>query len=185
MTSPTIVNRYANALADVILSAGSAVKPADALNQLRSFDQAARSVPALSAILASPAVSKVRKRTVIRTIAQALGLQQILINFLLVLTDRRRSAALHETINALETVLDERLGFESVEVRSAFELSKAQSEELTRRLGRLAGRQIRMHQTVDPELIGGVTVRVGSTNYDGSVRGHLAAMRESLAAGRQ
>lgn len=184
MTSPTVVNRYANALADVVLAPASAVSAADAVAQLRSFDAAARSVPQLQAILASPAVSKARKRVVIRTIAAKLGLQQILVNFLLVLSDRRRAGALHETVDALERVLDDRLGFERVEVKSAWELTAAQSAELAQQLSQLAGRQIRLSQLVDPELIGGVTVRLGSTNYDGSVRGHLANMRQALAATR-
>ncbi len=184
MTSPTLVNRYAQALADVVMAPNSEVKASEAIEQLRAFDAAARSVPAMQTILASPAISKERKRAVIRHIAGVLGLKRILVNFLLVMGDRGRFVALHETIDALETLLDERLGFERVEVRSAYELTAAQTAELTAQLTRLAGRQIRLRQSVDPELIGGVSVRIGSTNYDGSVRGQLAKMRQSLATTR-
>ena len=184
MTSSTIVNRYANALADVIVAPNSEVPPALAVEQLRTFGAAAGAVPELQAILASPAVPKARKRIVIRAIANALGLKKIIVNFLLVLSDRRRWAALHEIIEALDAVLDDHLGFERAEVRSAYELSDQQRDELSRELARLAGRQVRLRQVVDPELIGGVTARVGSTVYDGSVRGHLAQMRRGLAANR-
>jgi F-type H+-transporting ATPase subunit delta len=184
MTSSTIVKRYAHALADVIVAPGSEVTPADAVAQLRTFYSSAGSVPELQAVLASPAVSAVRKRSVIRAIANALGLPRIVVNFLLVLSDRRRWAALHEVIEALDAALDEHLGFQRAEVYSAYELSGPQREELSRELARIAGRKIRLCLAVDPDLIGGVTARVGSTVYDGSVRGQLAKMRRSFAANR-
>lgn len=184
MTSSTIVNRYANALADVVIAPHSEVAPADALAQLRTFYDSADTVPELQAVLASPAVSRERKRAVIRAIAGALGLSRTVLNFLLVLSDRRRWSALHEIIEALDAVLDDHLGFERAQVKSAWQLSDQQRETLTRELARLAGRKVRLSLSVDPDLIGGVTARVGSTVYDGSVRGHLAKMRQDLAANR-
>jgi F-type H+-transporting ATPase subunit delta len=184
MTSATIVNRYAHALADVVIAPNSEVSPADAVAQLRAFYASVSVVPQLHAVLASPAVSRVRKRAVVRTIAGAVGLKRILVNFLLVLSDRGRWAALHEVIDALDAALDEHLGFERVEVHSAYELTPRQQEELSGELARIAGRRIRLCLAVDPELIGGVTAHVGSTVYDGSVRGQLAKMRQSLAANR-
>ena len=184
MTSATIVNRYANALADVIVAPNSEISPADAVAQLRSFYGSAAAVPQLQLVLASPAVPTARKRVVIRSIASTLGLSRIVVNFLLVLSDRRRWSALHEVIEALDSVLDDHLGFERAEVKSAFELSDKQREEITRELTRIAGRKVRLSVAVDPELIGGVTARVGSTVYDGSVRGSLAKMRQSLTATR-
>ncbi len=184
MISATIVNRYAHALADVVIAPSSELPPADAVAQLRSFYASASAVPELQAVLASPAVPKARKRAVIRAIAGALALQKIIVNFLLVLSDRGRWAALREVIDALEAVLDNHLGFERAEVQSAYELTPQQTEELSRELSRLAGRKIRLHLSVDPTLIGGVKAHVGSTVYDGSVSGHLAKMRQSLVANR-
>jgi F-type H+-transporting ATPase subunit delta len=67
---------------------------------------------------------------------------------------------------------------------SAYPLSDRQLENLTRELARIAGRKVRLSLSVDPALIGGVTARVGSTVYDGSVRGQLAKMRQNLLANR-
>lgn len=184
MTSETIVNRYAHALADVVVAPQSEVSPADAVAQLRSFDASTSAVPELQKVLASPAVSKERKRAVIRTIASALGLSRIIVNFLLVLSDRRRWTALHEVIEALDAVLDDYLGFERARVSSAYQLTDLQREDVSRELARIAGRKVRLSVAIDPELIGGVTARVGSTVYDGSVRGRLAKMRQQLAANR-
>jgi F-type H+-transporting ATPase subunit delta len=184
MTSATIVNRYANALADVIVAPDSGISPADAVAQLRLFDASASAAPELQLVLASPAVSTARKRTVIRAIASSLGLSRIVTNFLLVLSDRRRWAALHEVIEALDAVLDDHLGYERAEVRTAYRLTDRQIEEISRELARIAGRQVRLTIWIDPQLIGGVTARVGSTVYDGSVRGSLDKMRQTLTANR-
>ncbi len=184
MTSPTIVNRYAHALADVVTGPNFGAPPAEAVAQLRTFYSSTNTVPQLQTVLASPAVPKARKRAVIRSIAGTLGLKQIIVNFLLVLSDRGRWHALHEVIDSLDAVLDAHLGFERAEVRSAYELSNQQREELSRELERIAGKKIRLQVAVDPGLIGGVTARVGSTVYDGSVRGQLAKMRQTLAANR-
>lgn len=182
MISTTVVNRYANALAEVVTAPTSAIPPADAVAQLHRFWDSAGAVHELQIILASPAVPRARKRAVIRHIAGSLQLNTIIQNFLLVLSDHGRWEALHEVIKQLEAVIDDHLGFERVEVRSAYELSDTQREELSRELTRLAGRKIRMRSSVDPELIGGVTAQVGSVVYDGSVRGQLAKMRQVLAA---
>ena len=69
MTSPTIVNRYANALADVVIAPHSEVAPAAALAQLRSFYSSASAVPELQAVMASPAVSKEHERQLMRRVA--------------------------------------------------------------------------------------------------------------------
>ena len=182
MTSLALVNRYANALVDVVLDAKSEVKPADAVTELRSFATAVSGSPEFRNILASPAVPKARKRAILRRIAQTLGLSRVITNFLLVLSDHGRAGALAETVHAFEQSLDERMGFVHAEVRSAFELTEQQQHALSAELVRLAGKQIRMKFVADPQLIGGVKARLGSKVYDGSVRGHLARMRASLVA---
>jgi F-type H+-transporting ATPase subunit delta len=181
MISSSVVNRYANALADVVLSPNSDVEAPQAAEQLRAFDAVVQSSPDLRSILASPAVPVARKRAIIKSIADKLGLARVVRNFVLVLSDHRRAASLAQMVDAFEALLDNRLGFERAEVRSAFELDTDQQNELSARLSQLAGKPVRMRFAVDPELIGGVTARIASRVYDGSVRGQLAEMRKRLA----
>jgi F-type H+-transporting ATPase subunit delta len=181
MISSAVVNRYAKALVDVVVGPTSPMEPATAIGQLRSFEEAVKSAPDLDMILASPAVSTARKRLVIRRIADALGLERIIKNFLLVLSDHQRVHALTEMIQAFNVLVDERLGFLHAEVVSASELTAQQREQLSAELARLASSQVRMKFSLDPDLIGGVTARVGSKVYDGSVRGRLAILRQKLA----
>lgn len=180
ITSSAVVNRYANALVDIVVSERAGIDPAGAVRQLRSFSDAALSTPTLRIILASPSVASARKRLVIRRIAEVLGLERIIINFLLVLSDRRRIAALADVIEAFELFLDERLGFVRAEVATPVELTPGQRERLSSELASLAGSQVRMRFVVDPNLIGGATARLGSKVYDGSVRGQLEKLQRRL-----
>jgi F-type H+-transporting ATPase subunit delta len=185
MISSSVVNRYANALADVVLSPGSEIDAPRAVEQLRSFGAVVQSSPDLRNVLASPAVPAARKRAIVRSIGDRLGLARVVRNFVLVLSDHHRAAGLTQMVDAFEALLDERLGFERAEVRSAFQLDNHQQNELSGRLSELAGKPVRMRFTVDPSLIGGVTARIASRVYDGSVRGQLADMRRRLEASHQ
>jgi F-type H+-transporting ATPase subunit delta len=181
MISSAVVNRYANALADVVLSPSSDVKPVRAAEQMRAFDDAVQGSKDLRLILASPAVAVARKRAIIKDIAGKLGASRVVTNFLLVLSDHRRSAALSQMIDAFESMLDERLGFVRAEVKSSSDLNQDQQNVLVGELGKLAGAPVKLRFQVDPDLIGGVTAQIGSKVYDGSVRGQLAEMRKRLA----
>jgi F-type H+-transporting ATPase subunit delta len=183
MTSSAVVNRYANALVDIVVSERAGIDPAGAVQQLRTFSDAIQANLDLRLILASPSVASARKRLVIRRIAEALGLERIIINFLLVLSDRRRIASLADVIESFDILLDERLGFARAEVASALELTSEQRDLLTGELADLAGSQVRMRFVVDPNLIGGVTARVRSKVYDGSVRGQLEKLQRRLNVG--
>jgi F-type H+-transporting ATPase subunit delta len=180
MTSSAVVNRYANALVDVVVSPSAGIDPARAVEQLQTFNAVIQASADLRIVLASPSVAIARKRLVIRRIAEALGLERIIRNFLLVLTDHRRAGALAEVIDAFDLLLDERLGFLRAQVVSAYELTSQQRELLEAELAKLASSRVRMRFAVDPDLIGGATARLGSKVYDGSVRGRLANMRQRL-----
>ena len=181
MISPAIISRYANALADVVLSASSGLKPAEAVEQLRWINAAFQSSAQLRSVLATPAISAQRKRAVIKDIAGKTGVATVIRNFVLVLSDHHRVAGLPEIVEAFEAALDHRLGLVRAEVRSAFPLSEAQQGGLTKELSAMAGTDVRVKVAVDPALIGGVSVRLGSKVFDGSVRGQLAELRERLA----
>ena len=181
MTISAVATRYANALADVVTAPGSGVRPEETLAELRSFESALRSSTALQNALMSPAVSPSRKRAVVGRIADTLKLSRIARNFLFVLIDRRRIAALEGVLHSFEIIIDARLGFARAEVSSARELTDAQRTALNTQLERMTGKRIRMLFAVDASLIGGVVARIGSTVYDGSVRGQLNSLGRRLA----
>lgn len=181
MPVSAVATRYANALADVVTAAGSALPPQTAAGELRSFESALRS-PELRNALITPAVPPARKRAVIGRVADILKLSRVTRNFLFVLIDHRRIAGFSDVVNAFEQILDERLGFARAQVASARDLPEQQRTALTAALEKTSGKRIRAQFAVDPSLIGGVVARIGSTVYDGSVRGQLQALERRLSA---
>jgi F-type H+-transporting ATPase subunit delta len=184
MTHSAVAIRYADALADVVTTGGSGLTAETAVNELRAFQDAMEESPALRDALLTPAVPASRKRAVIGRIADVLKLSRISRNFLFVLIDKRRIALLSEIIQSFETVADERMGFARAEVASALPLNDAQRQNLTAHLERVSGKRIRARFGVDGSLIGGVVARIGSTVYDGSVRGQLETLGRRLSTER-
>jgi F-type H+-transporting ATPase subunit delta len=182
MTLSAVAKRYAHALADVVTAGGSPVRAEDAIAQLKAFDAVLRSSVELRNALTTPAVPAARKRAVVGRIAGVLEFQQILRNFLFVLVDHRRIASLTQIIHSFEIVLDERLGFARAEVSSATGLTEAQQTALRTALERISGKQLRARYAVDGGLIGGVVARIGSTVYNGSVRGQLDTLERRMRA---
>lgn len=182
MTLSAVASRYANALADVVTASRSSLRPEDAVAELRAFESTLASSTELRNALITPAVPAGRKRAVVGRIADILKLSRISRNLLYVLIDHRRIASLSDIIHSFELTVDERLGFARAEVASARELAETQRAALNAVLERLTAKRIRMRFAVDQGLIGGVVARIGSTVYDGSVRGQLASLGRRLGA---
>jgi F-type H+-transporting ATPase subunit delta len=141
-----------------------------------------REAPQLGTLLSSPAVARAGKRAVAEALVKRLGASRTLRNFLCVVLDHRRSRLLPEIQEALDRQLDERLGVTRVEVTSARELAKGDQAKLQAVLTRLTGRRVETEYRLDPELIAGTVVRIGSTIYDGSVRTRIEKLRHQLAS---
>ncbi len=169
--------RYARALAD--LAAADAPR---ILTDLAAFEQTLAASHQLHIALESPAVPPARKRAVVTHLAKSLALSENSRRFLLVLVDHRRPALLGEIREAFQAVVDERAGRVRVEVVSAREMAPAQREQVVSEFQRITGKQPTASFSMDPELIGGALVRLGSTVFDGSVRGQLDALKRRMAA---
>ncbi|HET8546542.1 MAG TPA: ATP synthase F1 subunit delta, partial [Bryobacteraceae bacterium] len=175
-------SRYARAFADAVLDPKSGLEPPRAWQELRAFGDIIRGSSELRNVLLSPAVSAARKRAVVGRLAATLPISKLVRNFLFVLIDRRRIGMLDDVIEAFETEIDSRLGIVRAQVTSAAALDEPQRVEMQTALARVAGKQVRARFDVDPALIGGAVVRIGSTIYDGSVRGQLDSLRDRLVS---
>ena len=173
--------RYARAFVDVVLSKHDALRPDDAVSQLREMEDVLAQSSDLRHVLNSPAVLASQKRAVIGKFAQELNLGSLTRNFLFVLIDHRRIEMLSQIREAVEAEFDQRLGFLRAEISSAMELDGPQADAIASGLKQMTGKQVRARFQVDPSLIGGVVARIGSTVYDGSIRGQLENMRRKIA----
>jgi F-type H+-transporting ATPase subunit delta len=176
-----VANRYANALADVVMAPGSPLKPEDAVSQVRAVEGLLQESLELRTALATPAIQNSRKRAVMADLLARIGGSPLIRNFVYVLIDHRRIGFIGEIREALELQLDQRLGFVRAEVSSATPLSPPQSVILESELSKLTGKRMRLRFEVDPSLLGGVVARIGSKVYDGSVRGELRELGRKLA----
>lgn len=173
-------SRYARALADLTLDPARGLDPEAVVAELAVFEQALSGSADLRAVLLSPAVQPSRKRAVVERLATPAGLSRLVKNFLYVLIDHRRTAMLHEILEAFRSVIDERTGAVGAGIVAARELNGEQRAKIAGGLGRLTGKRVRCAFSMDEDLIGGMTARIGSTIYDGSVRGQLETLRRRL-----
>ena len=112
-----------------------------------------------------------------------LGLQKELRNLIAVLIHNDRIAHVKEVAEAYRAELEERQGIRQAEITTARELPEDERATLLVGVGKLAGTKIQPTFKLDKSILGGTVVRIGSTVYDGSVRGRLERLKEVLVAG--
>jgi len=172
--------RYARAFAEVVFDRG--LDAATALKDLQTIAAIYEGHEELRKVLSSPAIPAAEKRKLLDALLPMLGVaSREMRNFLAVLIDHGRVTALHEVAEHFAGELDRRLGRTRATITSARELTAAERLMLLEQIGRLAAGPVEAAYKIDGELIGGASVRIGSTIYDGSVRGQLARLREQLS----
>ncbi|MGB6199981.1 MAG: ATP synthase F1 subunit delta [Candidatus Acidiferrales bacterium] len=174
-----LAQRYAAALADVAIERNSAPQVRQDIAAFAGLMDESRE---LRQLLANPAVPRAGKHAVIESLVERLGSSRTVRNFLLLLVDHRRAALLPDIELAYESLLDAKLGLTRAVVTTGQELGAAERAELIGALERLVGGRVEAQFLVDDHMLGGVRVRVGSTIYDGSVRGQLNKLRARLAS---
>jgi F-type H+-transporting ATPase subunit delta len=179
----TVSFRYARALVDTMTAPGAGKTGSDPqaiASQLTQFDTLLAGNSELQIVFSTPAVTTGKKKAILTEVAQGMGLDPLTRNFLNVLIDHDRMGLLGEVTEAFQTVLNERLGVAVADVTTAAPLDDIEKQELANALSAKTGKQIQMNFSLDPGLIGGVIARIGSTIYDGSVRGSLERLKTEL-----
>lgn len=175
------VSRYAQAFIDVITAAGLDTAAID--RQLNDFLGTWDGSAELRDLFANPAVAAVQKVAILDKLNAKLGLQKELRNLLAVLINNDRIGQVHEVVAAYRAALQERLGIRQAEIVTARELSEQERATLLESVGKLAGAKVEASFKLDKSILGGTVVRIGSTVFDGSVRGRLERLKETLIAG--
>jgi len=177
MTGTTIANRYARALADVIVERHETNEVA---KELIDFERMMSEYPQLRDVFASPVIATERKRAVLDELLARAGLRQTTANFLRLLLDNSRLHDLDRMLNALSSELDTRMNIVSAEVTTAREIGQQEKAALQSQLKTATGKEVRLQFRIDPAIIGGVVTRIGSLVYDGSIKNQLAQMKREL-----
>lgn len=135
----------------------------------------------LTAVLRSPIVKRDQKGRILQEIFKGKVSDQTL-SLLSILSRKGREAYIDDVARELRSLIDEKNGLVTVEVRSAVNLGEIQSEDLRKKLETYTAKKIRINFSIDKELIGGLSVQIGDTVIDGSVKHKLEQLRQQFTA---
>lgn len=168
---------YGKALLGAAEKAGVSSTVLDELDSV--VDDVLPRLPQLESLLASPRVPADTKEAILDRAFQG-RMSPLLLNFLKVLTRRRRFECLRAVRNALHELYNELHGRVDVDVRTAVELDPDAIALVTNRLKAALNREVRIAVTLDPDIVAGLVIRVGDTVYDGSVARQLQQLRSEV-----
>jgi F-type H+-transporting ATPase subunit delta len=173
----SLAGRYASALFDLASEAGSVTAVEGDLDKLRrSLAESGE----LRALIVNPQVSRGQMGKVVAGLAAHLGLTTLTGNFLGVLAANRRVGQLSAIIRAFTAIAAAQRGEVAAEVASAHPLSEAQLTELEGKLRAREGRTVKLQSRVDPDLLGGLVVTIGSKRIDSSIRTRLNTLAQAM-----
>ena len=178
MSVQTVARRYASALADVVLERGEA---REVQEELLAWEQMIQSSPNLQEVLRNPTIALDQKRAVLNKLIERAKPRPTTANFLKVLLQNQRLTELGEINQKFAEILDVRAGMVAATVTTARSVPENAQQQLHAKLLSLTGKKVRINFATDPDLIGGLVTRIGSTVYDGSVRNHLQLIKEKMA----
>jgi F-type H+-transporting ATPase subunit delta len=171
-----VARTYARALFDAAKEHGRLAQVRDELNR---FAEAVGEVPELEALILNPELDTRAKIDALDALLE--GADELLRNFVRLVTEKGRAPMLEEISRELDELVaaDERIL--NVELTTAYELSDSEAASIVDQIEQAAGRRVEADRSVDPELIGGLVLKVGSLEVDSSVRGRLDRLRRELA----
>ena len=176
----SIASTYARAFADVVLSAR--LDANRAIGGLRRIAGLLAESTELRRVWENPAVPAEQKRKLLDAIVHQDGIEHHVRNLIAVLIDHRRIQFLERITRQLEKELDARMGFAEAHITSARELGDPEKRALEAQIEKVTGKKVRSRFALDASLLGGAVVRVGSTIYDGSVKGQLEKIKEAISS---
>ena len=172
-----LAERYAGALFELADERHALDQAAGDLREVRAMLAASQD---LGRMVRSPVLSRAAQGKAIEAVAQQAQLSQLTRDFLAIVARNRRLFAVPAMIEAFLAKLAERRGEVTAEITAAQALSKAQQDALTEQLRRVVGSRVAIDVKVDPSLLGGMVVKIGSRMVDGSVKGQLQRLQLSM-----
>lgn len=174
-----VVERYTGALAGAAEDRGA-------------LDQIAEDAEGLAELLGSseelrgfvddPFVLPAQKQAVFKGLLDG-KVHEVTLNFLLLLCEKRRERSLEQILTAFANLMNEKRGIVTASVSSAQALTDSQRDQLTERLEKFSGKQVRLETEIDPSLKAGFIARLGDQVFDGTVESMLNRLHRELRTG--
>jgi F-type H+-transporting ATPase subunit delta len=140
---------------------------------------ATQDVPELGAFLRNPQIEPAGKAEVLEQLTQ--DADELVRNFVRLVADKGRAGELAEISSELDALVAQAQNRLSVELTTSYELTDEEAHSIVEAIEKASGRKVEATRTVDPSLIGGIVLQIGSHRADGSVRGRLERLRHELA----
>jgi F-type H+-transporting ATPase subunit delta len=169
---------YARSLFEVAQEQG---KLDELREQLGQFADALNETRDLAVFFFSPYFSTKEKQEGLGRLLA--GAEEIFLNFLSLLIENHRMPVIFRIRQEYERLWEEENRFLAVEVTSAVELDPDTTDSLGRTIGERAGRKVKLAAHVDPDILGGIVLRVGNSILDASIRNRLEQLRRHVAQG--
>lgn len=179
MNKSTIGRRYASALFQLLDQSG--IEPAR--NALDILQQGLEETPALKHILASPVFNFEEKQAVLKELSQRMDAPPVMRDFLTQLLKKNRAVLLPEISEAFAELVDQQQGIQQVWVGSAKPLNSAEKEQIKNNLIQTLHHGVEVAFEVDPHLMAGLKIKIGSRVFDNTVLGRLTSMHDQLMKG--
>jgi len=172
-----VAERYASSLFTLALEEGSVAGVSTALDQFQSMIDGS---PDLQRLIKSPVFSADEQLAAVTAILGKAGISGIAANFVKVAASNRRLFAVPGMIRAFREIAARHRGEVSADVTTARALTAAQETELKAALKGVTGKDVTINVAVDPALLGGLIVKLGSRQIDTSLRTKLSTLKLSL-----
>jgi F-type H+-transporting ATPase subunit delta len=147
---------------------------------LNSFNEAANGHPALKAVLAGSGVNPNVRKAILQDVLKSLSVSKVVNNLLELIVARSRVQELSQISAELEALVEKSQGVQAGQVRSAVELSSEELSVLSSALAKRVGGKVKLTQTVDPSLLGGMVATVAGKTFDASLRSQLERFKNEL-----
>lgn len=179
--SRALARRYANALFSVAIDKKAPLERI--ASELQELSDLLEKESRLAEALASPAITSSKRVKVLEEVLAGQSLTDVTLNTLRLLTGKDRISILPDVAAQYKNLLMEHDKIESGEVVSAHPLSTEQQGKLASKLGQTLGKTMQLSYRTDPELVGGLVVRIGNRVYDACVASELRRFKEKTLAG--
>lgn len=170
---------------DALFAVAPAGKAEALVPVLTSFARTLDGSPALQGFFRNPAVPRDRKEAALAALAAQAGIEGLALRLLGVLLANRRILRTGEVVRAIRQRLDRQQNMIAARLATAAPLADADAERIRGALEGRTGRTVRLTRDVDPGLLGGFVVRIGSEIYDASLAQRLRKTRQALHGGAE
>jgi F-type H+-transporting ATPase subunit delta len=180
LSNERLSRRYAKALFNLGQQDGSYIKYGRDLNE---FANCYKDNPDLGQAMSSPIFALDARKNILNRVLDKCGFSVMVKNFLNLLLDKKRLRSIESINEYYSRLTDEMSNISHAEIITARPLKKETLDKVVKKFEGLISKSIKPDVIEDPDIIGGIIVKIGDTYWDGSVRAQIEGLRESLRRG--